>query len=63
MAEKKKPVVVENPPPPKKPKKNNDDVKFIGNELANMSERVNALELSIESLSQDLKRVMGRMGL
>ena len=39
------------------------DVDFIGKELATLSERLNEVELSIESLRLDLKRVMGRMGL
>ena len=54
--------VVETPPPPKTPKKNKD-IEYIGNELANVSTRVNELELSIEHINQKLKRVMGRMGL
>ena len=58
---KSKQIVVENPPPPTKPR--NDDVNFIGNELANVSERVNELELCIEDMRQDIKRVMHRMGL
>tara|TARA_Y100000296_G_scaffold85751_1_gene122745 strand:+ start:118 stop:309 length:192 start_codon:yes stop_codon:yes gene_type:complete len=63
MAEKTKTIVVENTPPKKKVLKKKNDVEFIGNELANVSQRVNELELSIESLRQDIKRVMGRMGL
>tara|TARA_R100001082_G_scaffold98081_1_gene66208 strand:- start:231 stop:482 length:252 start_codon:yes stop_codon:yes gene_type:complete len=55
-------TVVETPPPPKSPKKN-EDVEYIGNELANVSTRVNELELTIEDMNQKLKRVMGRMGL
>ena len=39
------------------------DVEYIGNQLANVSERVNELELSIESIRKDVQRVMGRMGL
>ena len=48
-------------PYPKKDTKS--DIDFIGNELANVNKRVNELELSIESLRLDIKRVMGRMGL
>ena len=59
---KAKPMVIETPYPSKEKDKKND-VEFIGNELANVSNRVNELELSIESLRQDIKRVMGRMGL
>jgi len=40
-----------------------DEVDYLGNKLADLSERVNEVELSIESLRQDIKRVMGRMGL
>ena len=40
-----------------------DEIDFLGNKLANLNERVNEVELSIESLRLDLKRVMGRMGL
>ena len=59
---KAKPMVIETPYPSKK-KEKKDDVEFIGNELANVSNRVNELELSIESLRQKIERVMGRMGL
>ena len=58
---KSKQIVVENPPPPTKPR--NDEVNFIGNELADVSERVNELQLCIEDMRKDLERVMGRMGL
>ena len=40
-----------------------DEVNYLGNKLADLGERVNEVELSIESLRQDIKRVMGRMGL
>ena len=59
---KTKPIVVENPLPKKKVAKK-DDVKYIGNEMVKLSDRINELELSVESLRTDLKRVMGRMGL
>ena len=39
------------------------DIDHLGNKLADFSERVNELELSIESMRIDLKRVMNRMGL
>ena len=61
--DKVEPMVIENPPPPKKRKSTTDDIDFIGNELANVSTRVNELELSIEDMRSGLKRVMDRMGL
>ena len=61
--DKVEPMVIENPPPPKKRKSTADDIDFIGNELANVSTRVNELELSIEDMRSGLKRVMDRMGL
>ena len=61
--DKVEPMVIENPPPPKKRKSTIDDSDFIGNELANVSTRVNELELSIEDMRSGLKRVMDRMGL
>ena len=63
MAKKAESIVVENPVPPKKKSSPKDDVKFIGNELVKLSDRLNEMELSVESLHQDIKRVMGRMGL
>ena len=63
MAKEAESIVVENPVPPKKKSSPKDDVKFIGNELVKLSDRLNEMELSVESLHQDIKRVMGRMGL
>ena len=40
-----------------------DEVDYLGNKLADLSERVNEVELSISDLSNKIKRVMGRMGL
>ena len=40
-----------------------DEVDYLGNKLADLGERVNEVELSIESLRLDIKRVMNRMGL
>ena len=40
-----------------------DEIDYLGNKLADLGERVNEVELSIESLRLDIKRVMGRMGL
>ena len=51
---------VKMPPISKKVK---PDVDYLGNKLADFSERVNELELSIESMRLDIKRVMNRMGL
>ena len=63
MAKEAESIVGENPVPPKKNSSPKDDVKFIGNELVKLADRLNEMELSVESLHQDLKRVMGRMGL
>ena len=52
---------IKMPPLPKKIKP--DEIDYLGNKLADLGERVNEVELSIESLRQDIKRVMGRMGL
>ena len=49
--------------PPLSKKVKTDEVDYLGNKLADLGERVNEVELSIESLRLDLKRVMGRMGL
>ena len=39
------------------------DVNYLGNKLADLSERVNEVELSISDLTGKIKRVMDRMGL
>ena len=39
------------------------DTQFLGEALVKESNRINALELCIESIRVDLKRVMNRMGL
>ena len=39
------------------------DVDYLGNKLADLSERVNEVELSIADLAGKINRVMGRMGL
>ena len=39
------------------------DTQFLGEALVKEANRINELELCIESLRQDLKRVMNRMGL
>ena len=40
-----------------------DDIDYLGEQLVKLSDRINEIELSMESLRQDIKRVMGRMGL
>ena len=56
----KGPMTVKTPYP-KEHKKS--DVDFIGNELVKLANRVNELELTLETMRLDLKRVSGRMGL
>jgi|TARA_Y100000034_G_C6763511_1_gene340236 peptidoglycan hydrolase CwlO-like protein len=43
--------------------KKDENIDYLGNKLADLSERINEVELSMESLGKDIKRVMGRMGL
>ena len=40
-----------------------DELDYLGNKLADLSERVNEVELSISDLGGKIKRVMDRMGL
>ena len=40
-----------------------DEIDYLGNKLADLSQRVNEVELSIDDLAGKIKRVMGRMGL
>ena len=51
---------IKMPPLPKEVK---PDVNYLGNKLADLSERVNEIELSIADLTNKINRVMGRMGL
>jgi len=44
-------------------KKVKPDIDYLGNKLADLSERVNEVELSIDDLTNKIKRVMDRMGL
>ena len=44
-------------------KKEKPDIDYLGNKLADLSERVNEVELSIADLANKIKRVMDRMGL
>ena len=59
-AVKEKSMKVETPYPKEKKK---SDVDFIGNELVKLTNRVNELELSLESMRLMIKKVSGRMGL
>ena len=59
-AGRKGPMTVKTPYP-KEHKKYHVD--FIGNELVKLTNRVNELELTLETMRLDLKRVSGRMGL
>ena len=45
------------------PKKKPNDVQYIGNKLADLSDRVLKIENMMKTLNNSLKRVMGRMGL
>ena len=58
----KKSLKVETPYP-KGEKTKKDDINYLGNKLADLSDRINEVELSMESLGRDIKRVMGRMGI
>ena len=49
--------------PPLSKKVKPDEIDYLGNKLADLSERVNEVELSIADLSNKINRVMGRMGL
>ena len=40
-----------------------DELDYLGNKLADLSERVNEVELSMTDLANKIKVVMGRMGL
>ena len=42
-------------------KKVKPDIDYLGNKLADLSERVNEVELSIADLANKINRVMGRM--
>ena len=52
---------IKSPRPSKKVKP--DEIDYLGNKLADLSVRVNEVELSIADLANKIKRVMGRMGL
>ena len=40
-----------------------EDLEYLGNKLADLSQRVNEVELSISDLTGKITRVMNRMGL
>ena len=52
---------IKKPPLSKKIKP--DEIDYLGNKLADLSQRVNEVELSITDLANKINRVMGRMGL
>ena len=57
----KGPMKVETPLPTKEIKP--DEIDYLGNKLADLSERVNELELSLEQIRLKVNTVSGRMGL
>ena len=62
----KGPMKVETPLPDNKKETSTGlarDTQFLGEALVKETNRINELELCIESLRLDLKRVMNRMGL
>jgi len=68
VKEKPKSMVIETPPPTKI-KPNNTatglprDIEFLGKALVTQTNRINELELSLETMGKKLKRIMERMGL
>ena len=50
-------------PYPNEAKVKKDDINYLGNKLADLSDRINEVELSIADLTNKIARVMGRMGL
>ena len=62
----KGPMKVNTPLPDKKKETSTGlarDTQFLGEALVKETNRINELELSVESLHRDVKRIMGRMGL
>ena len=62
----KGPMKVDTPLPDKKKETSTGlarDTQFLGEALVKETNRINELELCIESIRLDLKRVMNRMGL
>ena len=56
-------IEVKTPYPKNNKKVKPDEIDYLGNKLADLSERVNEMELSMTDLSNKIKRVMNRMGL
>jgi len=54
---------IKMPPILKEAKPDICTIDYLGNKLADLSERVNEVELSIADLSNKINRVMDRMGL
>ena len=54
---------IETPYPKDHKKVKPDEIDYLGNKLADLSERVNEVELSMTDLANKIKVVMGRMGL
>ena len=54
---------IKMPPLSKEVKPDICTIDYLGNKLADLSERVNEVELSISDLTGKIKRVMDRMGL
>ena len=59
----KKLMKVETPYPKDHKEVKPDELDYFGNKLADLSERVNEVELSVSDLTNKIKRVMDRMGL
>ena len=62
----KGPMKVDTPLPNKKKETSTGlarDTQFLGEALVKETNRINELELSLDSLRRDIKRVMGRMGI
>ena len=54
---------VETPYPKDHKEVKPDELDYLGNKLADLSERINEVELSISDLTGKIARVMNRMGL
>ena len=59
----KKSIVVKTPYPKGHKEVEPNEINDLGNKLADLSQRVNEVELSVSDLTNQMKRVMGRMGL
>ena len=57
-------LVIDTPYPEEENKKQKkSDIDFVGDELVKLTNRVNELELTIESMRLQVNKVTGRMGL